>query len=67
MPLYDFICKSCGHKFDTIVKYEEKVNCEKCNSPDTEKQVGYIALYSIEGGNNASTQGRLHRRLDRKD
>ena len=32
MPLYDYICPSCQHKFEEIVLYRKKdlVKCEKC-------------------------------------
>lgn len=67
MPIYQFNCTDCKHSFETIAKYDEKVVCEKCQSENTSKEVGFINLYSIEGGNNSSTQGRLHRHFDKKD
>lgn len=31
MPLYDYICKSCGEKFEEIVRStDDKVACQKC-------------------------------------
>jgi putative FmdB family regulatory protein len=36
MPLYEYKCSKCKHKFEKLVKiadYDKKVNCEKCDSP----------------------------------
>lgn len=38
MPIYDFKCKSCGHQFETISKFENNVPCEKCLN-ETERLV----------------------------
>lgn len=34
MPIFDFICKQCGHKFDRIVSNAEKnnVRCPECGA-----------------------------------
>ena len=35
MPLYEYKCKKCGHKFEALVSMErrDEVKCEKCDSP----------------------------------
>lgn len=36
MPLYEYRCQSCGHRFEAIVKFdvrEEKQTCPECDSP----------------------------------
>ena len=40
MPIYDYVCKDCGHKTTEIRKYIEKdepCECEKCSSQNTER------------------------------
>jgi putative FmdB family regulatory protein len=34
MPIFDFICKQCGHKFDRMVSNAEKnnVRCPECGA-----------------------------------
>lgn len=34
MPLYDFECLDCGHKFEAICKYEERESmlCRSCGA-----------------------------------
>lgn len=40
MPLYEYQCKKCEEKFETLVslsKLDEPVKCPKCGSDETEK------------------------------
>ncbi|MCK4859500.1 MAG: hypothetical protein KAS87_02960 [Candidatus Omnitrophica bacterium] len=43
MPVYSYICKDCGGKFDLLIGItSEKVElkCKKCNSKNIEKTLG---------------------------
>ena len=41
MPLFDYVCQQCGHRFEALVrKSDETVECPKCKSEKTERQVG---------------------------
>jgi len=47
MPIYDYLCKKCGHTVELIVKdYMADIKCEKCNK-SMERQVSnaYFRLY----------------------
>jgi putative FmdB family regulatory protein len=40
MPLYDYVCQECQHKFEALVrKTDEKVECPQCKCEKTERQV----------------------------
>lgn len=43
MPLYEYVCRKCHHKFDevlTIKEHETKqVHCPKCQGTDLEKVI----------------------------
>ena len=40
MPLYDYVCQKCQHKFEALVRNkEEKVECPKCKSEETDRQL----------------------------
>jgi putative FmdB family regulatory protein len=43
MPLYEYICRSCHHKFDQVLTIKEhdtkKLTCPKCQSIDLEKVI----------------------------
>lgn len=31
MPIYEYSCKSCDHRFETLVQGDEQVECPECN------------------------------------
>ena len=44
MPLYEFKCRACGHRFDELVKLNETASCPKCGDPGSER------LFSASAG-----------------
>jgi len=48
MPIYDFKCNSCGHKFDLIESVNEhdehKEKCPKCTSKDIERVLSAVSV-----------------------
>jgi len=44
MPIYEYICQSCGHQFEKIVKLNESPNCPSCDSSELEKQFTAAAV-----------------------
>ena len=44
MPIFDYSCKGCGHRFDALVLRNEVVSCSKCGSQDLEKNITMPAL-----------------------
>ncbi|MDP7100879.1 MAG: zinc ribbon domain-containing protein [Rhodospirillales bacterium] len=54
MPFFDYVCQSCGEKFEALVrtdleKADEKDPCPGCGSDKIEQQV---SLFSIRGTKN---------------
>jgi putative FmdB family regulatory protein len=51
MPLYEFSCKKCGQRFESLVTVgkEKDVVCAKCGSADVEKMV---SCFGIGGGSS---------------
>ena len=37
MPIYEYKCKKCGHKFEKLVFGQEKTKCPKCKSENLKK------------------------------
>ena len=37
MPIYEYECKKCDTKFETLVLGEEKVECPECGDEKVEK------------------------------
>jgi len=52
MPLFEFICKKCGKKFEQIVfsVNKEEIKCPECKSNEIEKQ------FSTFSSNTSDTQ-----------
>ncbi len=48
MPLYEYLCKSCGYTFEVLQlkkESEKEVKCPKCKSKDTQKLIsGFTAI-----------------------
>lgn len=55
VPLYDFRCEKCGHKFTVLVGMEErhKVACPQCQSQDV-KQLFTPCSVQVRGGGSCS-------------
>ncbi len=47
MPIYEYVCNSCGEEFEQLVFGSDKViKCRKCGSPDTAKKMSTFAMKS---------------------
>jgi len=57
MPIYEFECQSCGHRFEELLKISqsgEKPLCPKCESPNTKKA---ISGFGTAGDSKGSAGG----------
>lgn len=54
MPIYEFICNSCGNEFEAIVSSTDttSVSCDSCESGDVKK---VMSASSIKVGGSASS------------
>ncbi|KPK78843.1 MAG: FmdB family transcriptional regulator [candidate division Zixibacteria bacterium SM23_73] len=43
MPVYEYKCQKCGHKFEKLVFAKEKINCPKCKSKNLKKLFSVFA------------------------
>ena len=58
MPIYSYVCKDCGHKFDLlvgIISEKPKFKCEKCSSKNIERLFGSFNVGS--SGNKTGFSG----------
>ena len=53
MPLHDFKCPACGHRFEELVKVGASPACPKCGAAPAERQSSFSAAIST-----ASTRER---------
>ena len=51
MPIFEFICKKCKKKFETVVLgAKEEIKCPECAGTEVEKQVSAFAASSSGSG-----------------
>jgi putative FmdB family regulatory protein len=44
MPIFEYRCESCGHKFEAILLGERTPECPKCHTEKLEKQLSTFAV-----------------------
>ena len=56
MPIYEFKCKKCGKKFETLVSLREKdIFCPVCKSRDIQKRASSFGIGSDTKTSSSST------------
>jgi len=57
MPLFDFRCRACDHKFEVLVRHDTPpVVCPACQASDPERQLSVFASTSKEQRQAAATK-----------
>jgi putative FmdB family regulatory protein len=46
MPIYEYQCKQCNKRFETLVRASEAVECPSCHGTSLEKQLSAFAVGS---------------------
>lgn len=44
MPLFDFACRACGHRFEDLVRGDEPVTCPRCSATGPERLPSTFAV-----------------------
>ena len=44
MPIFEYICQECDHKFEAIVLGQQKPRCPKCESKRLQQQISKFAV-----------------------
>ena len=55
MPIFEYLCKGCGKRFEVLIRGSEKPQCPKCSSTRLEQQLSAFAV-ATDHGNGGSTQ-----------
>ena len=51
MPIFDYVCKSCGHELLDVLQglHDERlVYCPECNEPELRQRVG-VSAFILKG------------------
>jgi putative FmdB family regulatory protein len=44
VPLFEYVCKECRHRFEALVYGHQKAACPKCESKKLEPQLSVFAV-----------------------
>lgn len=67
MPLYEYDCRGCRHRFETLVRATDVPSCPSCGSPDLDRVLSLFAV-SSDGTRTANlAAGRKHAAKEQKD
>ena len=44
MPIYEYECRECGHRFEAIVRLNESPDCPSCQSAKLERLISLFAV-----------------------
>lgn len=62
MPLYDYVCRGCGHAFEALVrKADERPKCPECQSTELDRMISTPRVSS------ESTKGLAMRAAKKRD
>jgi putative FmdB family regulatory protein len=56
MPIFEYTCKQCDHRFEALVFGDEKASCPKCKSKKLAAQLSVFAV-SAKGGAASAPAG----------
>jgi len=58
MPIYEYNCRRCDHRFEAIVlSSREKIVCPECSSPALEKQLSVFSAPASDKPAGSSSGG----------
>jgi putative FmdB family regulatory protein len=61
MPIYDYHCRQCGHRFEQLVKPDETPHCPACGAADPERQFAFSAAVSTTRSRERAVAGARRR------
>jgi putative FmdB family regulatory protein len=70
MPIYEFECRSCGSRFEELVRASETAPCPQCKSSDVKRRYSQIGEprvpVGLTGKNSAESNARRKEREARR-
>jgi putative FmdB family regulatory protein len=57
MPIFEYICARCDHRFEAIVHGSTTPHCPSCDSDDLQKQLSVFAVGSSSGSSSGNSAG----------
>ncbi len=57
MPIYEYACAACGHRFETLVRSGSEPQCPNCHSKELDKQLSVFATTASSSAAPAMPSG----------
>jgi len=54
MPIFEYRCEDCGHRFETFLTSSRRAACPQCKSEKLEKQFSTLGRIGSRGGRSTS-------------
>jgi putative FmdB family regulatory protein len=54
MPIFEYICKECGHHFEALVMGSKKAECPSCQSGKLQQQLSAFAVGPSKSASSSS-------------
>jgi putative FmdB family regulatory protein len=67
MPIYEYACRACAHKFERLVRPGDAPACPSCKSLDLERLLSLSAISSDNTRQLSFNKARARARLDQRD
>jgi putative FmdB family regulatory protein len=68
MPMYEYVCRACGHDFEALVRPQDPPpSCPACRSTDLERLLSGFALHTDERHAAAALDSRRRQIKANKD
>jgi putative FmdB family regulatory protein len=67
MPIYEYACRSCAHKFERLVRTGDAPACPLCKSLDLDRLLSSSAISSDNTRQLSLTKARARAKLVQRD
>jgi putative FmdB family regulatory protein len=58
MPIYEYECRTCGHRFEQLIIHSTTPTCPSCSGHDLERMISLFAVDSETTRKIALSDGR---------
>ncbi|MDL1970732.1 MAG: zinc ribbon domain-containing protein [Candidatus Desulfofervidaceae bacterium] len=55
MPIYEYVCDDCGHRFECLVRSNDKITCPKCQGTNLTRLLSACSFSFGPGSNKTNT------------
>lgn len=57
MPIFEYVCRECNHRFEQLLQGSQRAACPKCNAARVEKQFSAFGVGGTAGWTSSNGPG----------